>query len=120
MSASVRAAPSPRAWMGDARARKLYPGVSVELVAQAWVVISWAYLRVQLADTGRTLADAPQGERDHVIERFTAEIESDVAAVVELLRVAQAQRTTTIRRKLHSREGVDHEMVDEALEDDGA
>lgn len=83
---------------------------AVEDTARVW--LESLYLRLLAPDH----ASWTDEERRGLVARNQAAIEHDMGTLRELVTQGQVEVETQWRARLHAAEGLDHEMIDEAIE----
>lgn len=79
-------------------------------------VLENAYVRVACRYTGRLPADMSDADRAMALDAWAEALEADTEQLMEIMRVAQEAALQQMHYRLHRAEGVDHEMLDEAIE----
>lgn len=75
-----------------------------------------AYLRALLHGTSRAPETMTQEEQDAALAPLTAHMEHDERTLAAVIEQAQAHALSRMRRVLHAAPGVDHEMLDQAID----
>lgn len=84
--------------------------------ATVWRILRATYLRLIGDLTGRDLFVLSHPEQEQALDRWHAAMELDVKRLAETLAQARADGIARTHRRLHASDGVDHEMLDEAVE----
>lgn len=84
--------------------------------ATIWRVLRAGHLRAMLHGTGKRPDMLSAAEVNAVLEPLDAAIEHDLQNILVVVRHARADTATRLRRLLHDAPGVDHEMLDEAID----
>lgn len=79
-------------------------------------VLRSGYLRAVLHGTGKFAAQLSPETKDEILRAHRASIESDAKAIDTLLRHVEERTQSKLRAALHAAPGVDHEMLDQAIE----
>lgn len=84
--------------------------------ATAWRLLRRIYLRLLARDLGRDPGTLTEAEGSALIDPHLRAFGADFAALQELIEVARDDGYGRLLRAMHRAEGVDHEMLDEAVE----
>jgi hypothetical protein len=87
-----------------------------ELEGAAFRILRAAYLRVCCHFTGRKPERVTEGDQTDLLDRWAKTMDHDATRLGELLRQSRAQGISSVHGRLHGRPGVDHEMLDQAVE----
>ncbi len=86
--------------------------------ATLWRIVRLIHLRLIGHFTGVDLLGRSRAEQEQALLKWHAKMEVDVDALAEVMDAARAAGVTAAHVRMHVLEGVDHEMVDQAI--DGA
>lgn len=87
-----------------------------QAVETARRIVEATYLRVLCKLGHRDPARLTEGERADLLEPWQAAVEHDVRLHREVIRQAQIGTADGIHAALHAAPGIDHEMLDQAVE----
>ncbi len=89
-----------------------------QLDATIWRVLRVIYLRVDLKALSdpRSPADVPTEEANELLAPWFRNMEADLEMLREVVRQGRLLGVQDVHHRLHGRPGVDHEMLDEAVE----
>lgn len=87
-----------------------------ELESTAWRFLRDLYLRLLSEGTLHPGQVMPVEQQNAVLETHFHQMESDVATIMAIVAQGQGEVSALMRQRLHRAEGLDHEMVDEAID----
>lgn len=80
-----------------------------------WRIVRTVYLRLIGHHTGTDLLARPTAEQEQALDRWHLKMEQDCSVLAEVMDRARDAGITAAHVRMHVLEGVDHELVDEAL-----
>lgn len=84
--------------------------------ATLWRIVRVVYLRLIGHHTGVDLLARSAAEQEQALERWHLKMEQDCSVLAEVMDAARSAGIAAAHTRMHVLEGVDHELVDEALQ----
>jgi hypothetical protein len=83
--------------------------------ATLWRFLRELYLRTLTFGTLHPSKVMSEAEKNAALDPHVRQMEADLQVLLAVVERGQAEREQSMRQRLHQAEGIDHEMLDEAL-----